>query len=179
MRAAVPLALALLLAACTSDEAESCPGAPVAQLTFEGQQAAAPLPEGLDPDPALTACAPAIGFPESLPFSGTLAADPGASTAALCREGRVFFGTRDGARWSVETSADGAVLSGCGSSCVARSRTVLRGDVGPDPEAPTTFAGALVEQLSLDPGRPAGECGGCELPCAGRYTLTGAVQATP
>jgi hypothetical protein len=134
-----------------------------------------PLPPTLDPNPDLTTCVALDPvFPTTVDFVGTLAADPDGSAAALCRDGPVFFGTREGSRWKVDIESDGAVLGSCGPTCVARSRTFVWGDVSFDPTGPTSFDGALVEQLT----RSAGDCGAC-LPCAARYTLTGTVMEPP
>jgi hypothetical protein len=173
---AAPLVLATLLASCTAEAETSCPGETVGVFAFTGTSPplAASAAE-LDPDPSLTTCAVALGFPATVAFDGTLAADPVGSAAALCRSGPVFFGTHTGARWDVEAASDGAVLAACGSTCAGHSRTIVRGDVGPDPSAPTSFQGALVEQLTAS----GGDCSGCALPCAARYALTGTAEAPP
>jgi hypothetical protein len=130
---------------------------------------------GLDPDPDLTTCSWDPGFPSSVSFPGTLAGDLDGAAAALCRDGPAYFGTHAGARWTVEAISEGAVLGSCGPTCAARARTVVTGDLLPDPSAPTEFRGALVEQLTSS----AGDCGGCFLPCAARYELTGAIRGEP
>jgi hypothetical protein len=165
------LALAVLLASCTSEEEPSCPGTPLARLAFGGALASGPLEAGLDPQPDLTTCSFDPGFPGSIAFTAALAADPEGTAAALCASS-IYFGTRAGARWRVESTSDGAVLGACGPTCLARSRTILTGDVGPDPSAPVEFRGGLVEQLT-----PITECGECTIPCAARYTLVAAPGA--
>ncbi len=179
-RSLAVLAATLLATACSPEAAPSCPGDPVASFAFDGDFATSGLAPGLDPDPLLTDCDPAIGFPRGSPtaaalsFRGTLSADATGSGGALCRSaGPILFGTHDGVRWQVEDSADGAVLGGCGPTCAARSRVVITGDVAPDTTAPATFAGALVEQLTFVDGA----CGPCILPCAARYALKGTVEA--
>lgn len=162
------LALAVLLASCTSEEEPSCPGTPFAQLAFVGSLVSGPLEAGLDPQQDLTTCSFDPGFQSTIRFAATLAGDPEGTAAALCASS-IYFGTRAGARWRVESTSDGAVLGGC-NSCLARSRTIVTGDAGPDPSAPAEFRGALVEQLT-----PTTECRGCTIPCAARYTLVGAM----
>ncbi len=165
---------ALLVTACSPEAAPSCPGERVASFVFDADFPTSGLAPGLDPDPALTDCDPAVGFPSALQFRGTLSADATGSGGALCRSaGPILFGTQDGVRWQVEDSADGAVLGGCGPTCAASSHVFIRGDVFPDTTAPATFAGALVEQLTFDDGA----CGPCVLPCAKRYALDGTVEA--
>jgi hypothetical protein len=172
--------LATLLASCSSEAAPSCPGTPIGQFTFEAAYATT-LAAGLDPMPVPTTCSFDPAFPTTIVFSGTLTVsgtvtgDPEGSSAALCRNGPVMFGKHTGPRLSVEITSDGAVLGSCGLTCAARSRTIIEGDVGPDPEAPTTFKGALVEQLT----ESSGDCTRCVLPCAARYELTGTTQVTP
>jgi hypothetical protein len=171
------IVLLAFLASCTSDAEQSCPGAVVATLGFTAApKAAGELEPGMDPEPALTDCGPAIGFPVDAdghraalpPFRGSLAGDAAGPGGALCRSsGRILFGTRAGTRWVVEDSTDGAVLGGCGPTCAARSRVVIAGDLTLEP-APS-FRGALVEQLTPT----GGTCGACVLPCAARYQLTG------
>jgi hypothetical protein len=167
---ALVISVAVLLASCTEEEAQVCPGEVVARFDFSGDgRTAGELEAGLDPDPALTDCSAAVGFPTPRPplrpFGGALAAEPGSAAGAMCRaDGLVLFGTRDGTRWVVETSTDGAVLPDCGVVCAARSRVVISGDV-----AGTRFEGALVEQLSAT----AGDCSACALPCAARYSVVG------
>jgi hypothetical protein len=170
--------LLLAVVSCASEATTTCPGEPVARFAFEATAAttATPLPAGLDPDPAVTDCAAALGFSDTLTtFAATLSHDPDGSAGALCRTGgRVLYGTRTATRWDVEAASDGAVLGACSPTCVARSRTVIVGDVSPDADAPTSFGGALIEQLS-----PRADCGSCALPCAKRYVLTGAPEAQP
>jgi hypothetical protein len=169
---ALAAALALLLASCTEESEEACPGEVVSQLAFAGASVAAgQLGEGLDPEPALTDCSAAMAFPPTLAFGASLAVDGTGSAGALCRgDGAVLFGTRIGDRWVVEESSDGAVLGGCDPTCAARSRVVVAGDLDP---GRTSFSGALVEQLTA----AGGSCGACVLPCAARYALTGAAEA--
>jgi hypothetical protein len=179
VKRAALLALAALLASCSSETTESCPAGVVATLAFSGElTAGAGLSPGLDPDPAMTDCdAAKLGFPSvenraDLAFRGTLATDGTGASGALCRAGApILFGTRAGPRWTVEEATDGAVLGACGPTCAARSRVVIAGDLAPDPTP--VFTGALVEQLTP----AAGNCGGCVLPCAARYQLTGAEEA--
>jgi hypothetical protein len=163
------LLAALLLASCTTEPEQSCPGGIVATLAFTGERTAAgQLGTGLDPDPALPDCAAAVGFPGSLPpFVASLAGDAVGPAGALCRaDGAVLFGSRSAARWTLESTADGAVLGGCDPTCAARSRVVITGDLA---AGPAGFSGGLVEQLS----RTGGACGACVLPCAARHTLVG------
>jgi hypothetical protein len=164
----------LLLAACTSQASQVCPGQPVGRFTFEATLATTTaLPAGLDPDPALTDCAAALGYPPSIgPFGATLSSEATGSAGALCpSSGPVLFGTCSGSRWVVAAGSDGAVLAGCGSTCMAREQTVITGDVLPDPSTPAAFQGSLVEQLTPTDG----DCSACALPCAARYTLAGTV----
>jgi len=174
-RSLAVLAATLLATACSPEAAQSCPGERVASFTFDAELATSGLAPGLDPDPLLTDCDPAVGFPDSLvPFRGTLSADATGSGGALCRGvGPVLFGTHAGVRWRVEDEADGAVLGGCGPTCAARSHVVITGDVVPNTTDPTAFTGALVEQLTFADGA----CGPCFLPCAARYALHGSVEA--
>lgn len=176
MKRAALLPLLVLLAACAAEPTASCPGERVGSFAFSGTKTeAGTLAAGLDPDPALTDCAAAVGFPDpSLPpFTGTLSADATGPAAALCRsDGPVLFGTRSGTRWEIVNEADGAVLGGCGPTCAAHSRMVIRGDF-PDASAPAEFSGALVEELTVMDGA----CGACVLPCAARYALTGTAEA--
>lgn len=169
-------ALALAAAGCTADPPAACPGEKVAAFAFAGTRtsAADPLLAGLDPVPAVTDCGSPLAYPAAVSFSGTLSAGTG-STGALCRgSGPVLRGSRSGARWTVEESTDGAVLAACGSTCGATLRVVVAGDVTLDPGGvPTAFDGALLEVLTPS----AGDCGGCALPCAGRYALTGTPEA--
>jgi len=174
-RSLAVLAATLLATACSPEAAQSCPGERVASFAFDGDFATSGLAPGLDPDPALTDCDPAVGFPSPLKqFRGTLSADATGSGGALCRaDGPVLFGTHAGVRWQVEDSADGAVLGGCGATCAASSHVFIWGDVVPDTTDPTAFTGALVEQLTFADGA----CGPCALPCAARYALHGSVEA--
>jgi hypothetical protein len=175
-----PLLLLLAVASCDSPATPACPGEAVARFAFDGEEATSttPLAAGLDPEPALTDCPPELEFPAAVRLVGTLSADPAGSAGALCRStGAIMYGTRTGPRWEVETASDGAVLARCGLTCVARSRTVVAGDVLPDPGAPTSFQGALVEQLSVP--RTDVDCHLCALPCAKRYVLTGAAETPP
>jgi hypothetical protein len=168
------LALASLVAGCTTDDPASCPGGPVGRFSFIATRVAAgePLAPGVDPDPALPDCSSAMGFPPVLTFSGELSSDATGGAGLLCRaNGATLFGTRSGTRWVVEDRSDGAVLGGCDPTCAARSRVVFSGDVQPDVVSPTGFDGALVEQLAAT----SGTCGACVLPCATRYTLDGTV----
>ncbi len=180
MTRAALLALFVLLAACTTEAPQSCPGGQVGTFSFSGDKVdAGVLAPGLDPDPALTDCSVLMGFPgpsttgPSLAFQGTLASDATGSAGILCRtNGPVLFGTRSGTRWVVEDSSDGAVLAGCDLTCAAHSNVIISGDVVPDAISPTDFQGALVEQLIMT----GGSCGStCALPCAARYTLAGKV----
>jgi hypothetical protein len=172
-RAAVLVALAVVLSSCTEETEQSCPGEVVEAFAFTGTPRIAGELGTLDPVPALTDCAPALGFPASLAFGASLAADAGASAGALCRnDGAVLFGTRTGDHWTLEETTEGAVLGGCDPTCAARSRVVISGDVVPG--TPAAFAGALVEQLTAT----GGVCGACVLPCAARYALSG-VPETP
>ncbi len=176
MKRAALLPLLVLLAACAPEPTASCPGERVGSFAFSGtKREAGMLAAGLDPDPALTDCAAAVGFPDPslLPFTGTLSADATGPAVALCRsDGPVLFGTRIGTRWKIVNEADGAVLGGCGPTCAAHSGVVITGDVVPDASAPAEFSGALVEELTVMDGA----CGACVLPCAARYALTGTVE---
>jgi hypothetical protein len=169
-------ALALAAAACTADPPPTCPGEKVAAFEFAGARttAADPLLAGLDPVSGVTDCGTPLAYPAAVSFSGTLSAGTG-STGALCRvSGPILHGSRSGDRWTVEESTDGAVLAACGPTCGATLRVVVEGDVVLDPGGvPTAFEGALVEVLTPS----AGDCGGCALPCAGRYALTGTPEA--
>lgn len=180
MTRALAVLAALLVAACSQEAAQSCPGEPVASFAFSGAFSGGALAAGLDPDPALTDCDPAVGFPRggptkpALSFRGTLSADATGSGGALCRaDGPILFGTHAGVRWRVEEGADGAVLGGCGPTCAARSHVVITGDVTPNTTDPTAFTGALVEQLFFADGA----CGPCVLPCAARYALDATLEA--
>jgi hypothetical protein len=178
-RAAALLAALSVAAACSPDAQQSCPGEAVGDFTFAATLAPGPLPEGLDPEPALTDCT-ALDFPPALaPFKGTLATDataPPTSAGALCRStGHVLFGTRTGRRWKVQTSSGGAVLDACGPTCAATSLVVIQGDVLPDLASADEFRGALVEKLT----RSEGDCSACALPCAARYDLVGTAEAEP
>jgi hypothetical protein len=190
--AARALAAALALAAaCDAEEPQSCPGEPVAALTFAGARVAAgdAALAGLDPAPAVADCVPAaVGDPclaaepptcEALPgFSATLS-DAGAQAAALCRpNGVVLLGRWTGSRVVVEAGNQGAVLGACSTSCTASLRLVVAGDVAGAPPDPVSFHGALVEVLT----RAGGDCDAClpEVPgepgvraCAMRYVVDG------
>lgn len=169
------LALAPILAACSSAEGASCPGEPVASLSFSATAVPSgdPALDGLDPAPALPDCDAALGFPADLELRGTLARATAGGGGALCRpSGRILFGSQVGDRWQVEDESTGAVLDGCNATCGASSRTVIAGDVLREDGEPTGFRGALVEVLT--PDDPA--CGTCVLPCAARYALTGTVE---
>jgi hypothetical protein len=175
---AAPVLAALLaaLAACSASPSSTCPFGPVVALELTGTRSAAGgLAAGLDPAPAVSDCPlpgtlDPIGFPTTIAFSGTLAANEGDVRAALCRTGATnLVGSRADARWSVHSDSPGAMLGGCGATCSAVSRVTVVGDLTPGATAPTGFSGALVEELDYD----AGDCGSCALPCAGRYTLTG------
>jgi hypothetical protein len=164
---ALLLAAAVAAVGCSPDAPQSCPGQAVFDATFDGSLVRGPVAG--DPWPALPRCPDALLHPERLaPFFGTLAADEG-DAAALCRAGVVLFGTRSGAHWDVRASSGGAVLPACDLSCTATSAVAVVGDLVPDPDNPTTFEGALVEQLA----RREGSCDACALPCAARYVLTG------
>ncbi len=171
------LLLAALLAACTTEEAQSCPGEQVGSFSFIGGRVAKGAPEIalFDPVPDLPDCGVDPGFPTTItPFSATLASDATGTAGVLCRaNGPVLFGTRADNRWMVSDSTDGAVLAACDPTCAARSDVSIRGDVVPDAISPTGFQGALVEQLT----QTAGSCGACGAPlsCAARYQLTGTV----
>jgi hypothetical protein len=171
------LLLLAVLASCTSEAAPPiCPGEEVAQLSFEFVPATAALAAGLDPYGNVTDCPSTLVAPEPRRFAATLSAEPAGTAGALCRStGAIMYGTRTGSRWEVALGSDGAVLAPCGATCAARSDTSVRGDVAPEPDAPTSFTGALVEKFS----RTDGECGSCPLPCAVRYDLTGAAEAQP
>jgi hypothetical protein len=169
------LAAAALAVACSTETPQSCPGEAVAEFTFGGAATTAAALAELDPDPALTDCPAALGFPPVLrSFGGTLAADDASSASsagALCRSrGPHLFGTRTGRRFRVETSSAGAVLAACGPTCATTLQIVISGDVLPELAAPQEFRGALVERLSAGDG-----CDACTLPCAARYALTGTV----
>jgi hypothetical protein len=180
---AAPVLAALLaaLAACNASPSHTCPYSAVVALQFTGSRAAAgALAPGLDPSPAFADCPlpgtlDPIGFPSTVAFAGTLAANEGDPRAALCRTGATNLGgSRADARWTVHVDAPGAMLGNCGATCAAISRVTVTGDVTPSAAAPTGFSGALVETLEYD----AGDCGTCALPCAGRYALTG-VKGAP
>jgi hypothetical protein len=159
---ALLLAAAVVAVGCSPDAPQSCPGQAVFDATFDGSLVRDPL--------AADRCPDALLYPDHLlPFRATLAAGEG-NAAALCRAGVVLFGTRSGAHWEVGASSGGAVLLACGSTCAATSHVTVVGDlVPPDPDNPTTFEGALVEQLAQGEGT----CDACALPCAARYVLTG------
>lgn len=178
--APIPLLLCAL-AGCSDPPAQDCPGAPVAQLHFQGLrlfQGDAAL-DGLDPVPATPDCTTSdsdpLPFPSTLPpFDGLLAADPSTQIAALCRQrGFVLFGQRSGTRYTVENTTDGAVLGSCSETCTAALRLVVIGDVIAEGAAPPTFSGVLIEVMTKV---GAGDCGACPLAdgCAARYGLTGA-----
>jgi hypothetical protein len=171
------LLLVLVLASCTSEAAPPiCPGEEVARLSFAFEPASGPLADGLDPEVNVTDCPASLAAPEPGRFAATLSAEPGGTAGALCRStGAIMYGTRTGSRWEVALGSAGAVLAPCGATCAARSDQSIRGDVAPDPDAPTSFTGALVERFS----RTDGECGSCPLPCAVRYDLTGSAEAQP
>jgi hypothetical protein len=171
------LLLLVVLASCTSEAAPPiCPGEEVARLSFEYVPATAALAAGLDPYGNVTDCPSTLVAPEPRRFAATLSADPAGEAGAVCRStGAIMYGTRNGTRWEVEAGTDGAVLGTCGPTCAARSDTSVRGDVAPEPDAPTSFTGALVERFS----RTDGACGSCPLPCAVRYDLTGSAEAQP
>jgi hypothetical protein len=188
------LALAALLAlaaACDAEKTQTCPGEPVAALTFGGTRVSAgdPALAGLDPVPALADCVPAaVGDPclapetptcETLPAFAATLSDAGAEAAALCRTtGIVLLGRWTGARVVVEAGNEGAVLGACSTTCTASLRLVVAGDVAGVPPDPLTFHGALVEVLT----RTGGDCDAC-LPvvpgdpavraCAARYLIDG------
>jgi hypothetical protein len=167
--------LLLALAACTSDSEQVCPGEPVASLSFTGtyvRQGA--LDPSLDPDPAAADCELALGYPEVLePFGGVVSTDPEAGTAAFCRaadRAQPLYGTLASGRLSVETATDGAVLgSPCAAGCVATLALSVRGTFTGS-GADLRFDGAVVERLAV---RAGSTCGGCVLPCAARYAVTG------
>ncbi len=174
-RAAPLLALLALAAACGAGSGGTCPGELVANLAFTGVRVAQgdpALADGLDPDPSLPDCSPVLDWPDDLaPFLGELAGD-GTGVAVLCREkGNVLFGRWNGTRVRVETSTGGAVLGACDPTCAAGLRLVVSGDLAVDAGgAPVAFQGALVEIMEQSGGR----CGACALPCAARYSLSGA-----
>jgi len=174
-RAALLAFAASVVVGCTTKDPASCPGGAVGSFSFTGTRVDAGMPAlapDLDPDPALTDCSAAMGFPAELTFSGELSSDATGTAGVLCRaSGATLFGTRSGTRWVVEDGSDGAVLGGCDPTCAAHSWVVISGDVVPDVVSPTGFQGALVEQLTVT----GGACGACVLPCATRYTLTGTV----
>jgi hypothetical protein len=173
----VVVALVALVAAgaCTSDSAEECPGEAVATLAFTGVRVSqGALDPALEPDPAAPDCEAGLGYPAELaPFTGAVSTDPASGTAALCRTGegaQPLYGTLASGRLAVETATDGAVLgSPCAEGCVATLALALRGSFsGTGPEL--RFDGAVVERLAV---RAGAACGGCALPCAARYAVTG------
>lgn len=175
--------LLLALAACTSDAAQVCPGAPVATLTFTGARVdQGVLDPALDPDPTAPDCAvslqtendPEGPYPETLPaFTGAVSTDPQAGTAALCRaaeRAQPLYGTLVSGRLSVETATDGAVLGDpCAEGCVATLALSVRGAFTGTGET-LRFDGAVVERLAV---RAGASCGKCVLPCATRYAVMG------
>ena len=178
LRAAAPLALAALLAACDGPSGASCPGQRVAALHFTGTRVARGDGgiAGLDPAEALPDCAPDVGYPavgEPLPpFDAVLAQDPVTAAAAMCRGGGVvLYGERTGTRYTVETGTPGAVLGTCAATCTAALRLVIAGDVAGDASgAVIGFKGGLFETMSALEGSV---CGACTLPCQARYTVSG------
>jgi hypothetical protein len=191
--AALTLAAAAALSACTPEEKPQCPFDRVATLAFASSLALAgdPALAGLDPVPALPDCTPdpldpaaAIRYPASLPaWDASLTADPETGAAALCRaNGVVLLGDRSASgRYSVEVDSDSAIL--CSSACVATLRVVVAGDVALDGGgAPAGFDGILVEVLTAERGA----CDACLPPvagadpparaCAARYALHGTLR---
>lgn len=195
-RPAVPAPLLACLAAlaCAAEEPTPCPGTAVATFRFKGPLVAATDPDVFPVDPAsgIPDCTPdpwdetaPVRYPPLLPpFVATLAGDPDAGTAALCRpNGIVYSGLRTGpSSYEVEASAQAAAL--CEASCAATLKVVVAGEVERDPGGgdPVAFRGLLVEVLTASRGT----CDAC-LPlvpgadppvraCAGRYSLSGTPQ---
>lgn len=171
--AAVALALALL--ACGEDDAQDCPGEPVARFHFTGARVARgdPAVAAIDPVPDAADCAEPLAYPSELvPFDGTLSAEPANPAGALClARGPVLLGERSGDHYVVETGSAGAVLGKeCADTCSAALRLVVAGDVVRVDGAPASFSGVLVEVMSA---LAEGTCGACSLPCAARYLVAG------
>lgn len=169
---AVPLALALGLA-CDEGTADRCPGARVARLELDGTR-------NLEPDPAtpgVPACGADVGYGDApVTVTGVLAQASTSARAAFCAAppAAVLFGDREGDTFDLAGDTGGAVLGGCGGTCSATLTVILRGALTPGVGgAAGTFAGTYIERLE----RAAGDCGGCTLPCDGRYDVTG--TATP
>ncbi len=185
-------ASALLAAGCTAPETAQCPGARVADFGFQGTLVPVADPaydriRALDPVSYLPDCTPdpsdtsaPIQYEQALPgFDARLAADPETDGAALCRpNGSVLSGTRSGASYAVEATADSGFV--CSSACGVSLHVYVKGAVAVDGVgAPTAFDGILVEALAEE----GGTCDAC-LPtiptsspaargCAARYALTG------
>jgi hypothetical protein len=164
-----PLALAL---ACNENAPAKCPGVRVARVSLLGTRNVEPDPLA----PEIPACAAAVGY-HAVPIAvtGVLTQDadfPASPGAAFCpgEPAAVLFGAREGNAFSVDGQTGGAVLAGCGDTCVADLQVILRGTLAPPAEGVAgSFAGTYIERLS----RAAGDCSGCTLPCDGRYDVSG------
>ncbi len=134
LRLAAAALAAALLAGCSEETGQSCPGEAVAALHFTGSKVARGDPSIADFDPVKETqdCEAALGYePTIAPFDGTLSADAGNAAAALCRaRGPVLYGQRTGDRYLLEVSTDGAVLGEeCAPTCNAGLRLLVSGDV--------------------------------------------------
>jgi hypothetical protein len=172
LRRLAPALLVLLAAGCNQpSEPATCPGGPVASLSFSGTRVLVTCTAG-EPAAGINAL-----YPATVSFTGTISAASDGVGAWLCpaRGGaEPLVGSLVANLLDVSLETRGALLAPCSGGCAVTVHqqvigTLQRATGG----AAIGFTGTLLDQATLDATVPGASCSPCTAPCQATYALAG------